>query len=251
MTIPYVIVYRLATFEHVRIFRFFDQALSNNFGMFLNPQRKNISFARFNIHSFIHNKLHPRRVLDHRQLACRRESGRLALLQESQAKPPLRKVAFLAVSTRSVDLHKLLQSFHSHFIMQVNTLPYSGWSRLTLCACLAVILAGQSASATYTCDTSLGNYYSYCVNVPDGASSSTLLPTILFLSGSGARNSGSSSNVKSLVSRLSSRAGLIREITLTSLSYGCQKSGYDGFGKKINEYLSGNKGADQTMAATQ
>ena len=46
----------------------------------------------------------------------------------------------------------------------------------------------------------------------------------MFLSGSGAR--GDASNVKSL-------------------------SGYDGFGKLINEYYSGNKGAAQTMAAEE
>lgn len=83
-----------------------------------------------------------------------------------------------------------------------------------------------SAYAKYECHTNLGSYYPYCVNVPDGASSSNKLPTILMLSGSGARNKGDSSAVKSL-------------------------SGYDGFGKVVNQYLSGNKGEDQTMAGEQ
>jgi len=99
----------------------------------------------------------------------------------------------------------------------------AGWTSRFLLPLVA--LAASSASsvgATFTCDTSLGTYYPYCVNVPDGVSSGDKLPTILFLSGSGAR--GPASNVKSL-------------------------SGYDGFGKLINQYLSGNKGADQTMAA--
>lgn len=60
----------------------------------------------------------------------------------------------------------------------------------------------------------------YCINIPDNASGK--LPCIMFLSGSGAR--GDASNVRSL-------------------------SGYDGFGKLINQYYSGNKGADQKMAA--
>jgi len=83
-----------------------------------------------------------------------------------------------------------------------------------------------SAYAKYECNTDLGTYYPYCVNVPDGASSSDKLPTILMLSGSGARNKGDSSAVKSL-------------------------SGYDGFGKVVNQYLSGNKGEDQVMAGEQ
>lgn len=86
------------------------------------------------------------------------------------------------------------------------------------------LLFAQSGHAKYECDTSLGSFYSFCVNVPDNASGK--LPTILMLSGSGARNDGDSSKVKML-------------------------SGYDGYGKVVNQYLSGNKGADQVMAGEQ
>lgn len=61
----------------------------------------------------------------------------------------------------------------------------------------ALISSTSIVQAKYECDTSLGNYYPYCINVPDGASDSDKLPTIVFLSGSGAR--GPASNVKSLV----------------------------------------------------
>lgn len=65
----------------------------------------------------------------------------------------------------------------------------------------ALLFFGEIArvQAKYTCDSSLGGFYSYCVNVPDNASGK--LPTILMLSGSGARNDGDSSKVKSLVRR--------------------------------------------------
>lgn len=72
-------------------------------------------------------------------------------------------------------------------------------SLLTLLPVLLLTAASstfQTVHATYTCDTSLGTYYPYCVNVPDDASGD--MPTVLFLSGSGAR--GSASDVESLVS---------------------------------------------------
>lgn len=65
--------------------------------------------------------------------------------------------------------------------------------------------------------------YPYCVSVPDGAGS-TKLPTVLFLSGRGAR--GPPSNVKSL-------------------------AGYDGFGKLVSEYAYGKKDDVHTLAATK
>jgi len=100
----------------------------------------------------------------------------------------------------------------------------SGWSaRASLIALLAMCAACASpARAALECSTSLGTYYPYCVNVPDNASGK--LPAIMFLSGSGAR--GDASRVKEL-------------------------SGYDGVGKLINQYYSGNKGEAQTMAAEQ
>jgi predicted peptidase len=54
---------------------------------------------------------------------------------------------------------------------------------------ISTALLGFTASATYTCDTSFDNGYPYCINVPAGASASNKFPTILFLSGSGARGS--------------------------------------------------------------
>ncbi|KAK9900771.1 alpha/beta-hydrolase [Cystobasidium minutum MCA 4210] len=95
-------------------------------------------------------------------------------------------------------------------------------SVLAAAVSILAITSESLVQAKYTCDNSLGTYYPYCINVPDGASKSDKFPTIVFLSGSGAR--GPASNVKSL-------------------------SGYDGFGKLINQYLSGNRGAAQTMAA--
>lgn len=73
-------------------------------------------------------------------------------------------------------------------------------SFVALAAATALTTAPTLVQAKYECDTSLGTYYPYCINVPDGASSSDKLPTIVFLSGSGAR--GPASNVKSLVSNL-------------------------------------------------
>lgn len=90
-------------------------------------------------------------------------------------------------------------------------------STLSLVALATVALTSTPSSfvqAKYECDTSLGNYYPYCVNVPDDASSSDKLPTIVFLSGSGAR--GPASDVKSLVSVLSS-------LLFLSLSFGSFK----------------------------
>jgi len=89
-------------------------------------------------------------------------------------------------------------------------------------ALLALCASAVPARAALECSTSLGTYYPYCVNVPDNASGK--LPAIMFLSGSGAR--GDASRVKEL-------------------------SGYDGVGKLINQYYSGNKGEAQTMAAEQ
>lgn len=88
----------------------------------------------------------------------------------------------------------------------------------------ALLLCASSVSAKRTCDTSLGTFYPYCVNVPDGASDSEKLPTVLFLSGRGAR--GSASQVETL-------------------------STYDGFGKLVNEYNSGNTDEAHTLAATK
>lgn len=202
----------------------------------------------------------------------------------------------------------------------------------------ALISSTSLVQAKYECSTSLGTYYPYCINVPDGASDSDKLPTIVFLSGSGAR--GPASNVKSLVScfvafsiprsftflyctcgwfrmisgiearlktiyslriilsrytvsaasiygrevshkssiastipRLDDPDALVNHtassistilirhfypyhsrvnhsiLTVSLLPYPFQQSGYDGFGKLINQYLSGNKGEAQTMAA--
>jgi len=52
--------------------------------------------------------------------------------------------------------------------------------------------------AKIECDTSLGTYYPYCINIPDGAQSGQKFPTIVFLAGSGAR--GPPSKVRELVS---------------------------------------------------
>ena len=79
-------------------------------------------------------------------------------------------------------------------------------------------------SAKYTCDTSLGKYYPYCINIPDNVKQGEKLPTILFLSGSGAR--GPASDVRSL-------------------------SGYDGIGKLVYRYNAGQRGEAETLAATQ
>ncbi|KAL7009453.1 hypothetical protein EMMF5_001084 [Cystobasidiomycetes sp. EMM_F5] len=98
--------------------------------------------------------------------------------------------------------------------------PAAGRSstRSVLAMTAALALSALSVTAnTITCDTSLGEA------VPDGAGS-TKLPTVLFLSGRGAR--GPPSNVKSL-------------------------AGYDGFGKLVSEYAYGKKDDVHTLAATK
>ncbi|KAK9900772.1 alpha/beta-hydrolase [Cystobasidium minutum MCA 4210] len=89
---------------------------------------------------------------------------------------------------------------------------------------LAITNEVSVVQAKYTCDTSLGNFYPYCVNVPDNAKSGQKFPTIMMLSGSGAR--GPASQVKML-------------------------SGYDGDGKLLNQYFSGNRGQAQKAIAEQ
>lgn len=77
----------------------------------------------------------------------------------------------------------------------------SSSSLLTIATTLLAITTNYSVQAKYTCDTSLGNFYPYCINVPDNAAKNgQLLPTILMLSGSGAR--GPADKVKMLVSLL-------------------------------------------------
>lgn len=95
-------------------------------------------------------------------------------------------------------------------------------ARSTLSAVLSLSLILTTANAKYVCDTSLGSYYPYCVNIPDGATEK--MPAILFLSGSGAR--GDAKDAKSL-------------------------STYDGIGKLVSQYNSGNRGDAQTIAATK
>jgi hypothetical protein len=100
----------------------------------------------------------------------------------------------------------------------------SSLARRTALAAVLGLFCGGSASSKRTCDTSLGTFYPYCINVPDGASDGEKLPTVLFLQGRGAR--GSADQVKTL-------------------------STYDGFGKLVNEYESGNTDDAHTIAATK
>lgn len=100
----------------------------------------------------------------------------------------------------------------------------SNSKRTALAAVLSLFAHISSISAKRTCDTSLGTFYPYCINVPDGASDGEKLPTVLFLQGRGAR--GDASQVKTL-------------------------STYDGFGKLVNEYESGNTDDAHTIAATK
>lgn len=88
---------------------------------------------------------------------------------------------------------------------------------------LALIGLFKLSTAATTCNTDL-QYYPYCISIPDGASNSKLIPTVLFLQGRGAR--GPASNVQSLAT-------------------------YDGFGKLVSEYNGGNRGDAQTIAATK
>lgn len=70
---------------------------------------------------------------------------------------------------------------------------------VTLAATAATLLSTPSfVHAKLECDTSLGTFYPYCINIPDGASGGQKFPTIVFLSGSGAR--GDPSRVRELVS---------------------------------------------------
>ena len=70
---------------------------------------------------------------------------------------------------------------------------------LALAAVAALVVTPSFVHAKIECDTSLGTFYPYCINIPDGASSSGQnYPTIVFLSGSGAR--GPPSKVRELVS---------------------------------------------------
>lgn len=109
-----------------------------------------------------------------------------------------------STASSSSSLHRCHQSGRSRCSTPTETSsrPRSSRGAQTLNIASLLLLAGQvaTAAAKYQCFTNLGSYYPYCVNVPDSASSSDQLPVILMLSGSGARNSGDSSNVKSLVS---------------------------------------------------
>lgn len=100
----------------------------------------------------------------------------------------------------------------------------SNLARRTALAAVLSLACASSVSGKRTCDTSLGQFYPYCINVPDGASDGEKFPTVLFLQGRGAR--GSADQVKTL-------------------------STYDGFGKLVNEYESGNTDDAHTIAATK
>jgi hypothetical protein len=88
------------------------------------------------------------------------------------------------------------------------------------------------------CARHTANGSSVC-SVPDGAAKGSKIPTVLFLSGRGARGS----DVQSLVSR---------RLDLPSRPLNMRwQSTYDGFGKLVSSYNSGNRGEAETIAATK
>lgn len=94
---------------------------------------------------------------------------------------------------------KMTSTTHSINTGRSSSSTSTSTSFLKTISTTALVLASLVAPtvAKYECFQEM-KYYPYCVNVPDDASSSDKLPTIVFLSGSGAR--GDSSKVKSLVS---------------------------------------------------
>lgn len=107
----------------------------------------------------------------------------------SSPRSPLFQVCTPSVSSRTL-LHK--QQCNTSRMVHFKT------RILSLAALLLTLTTTPSlVHAKYECDTSLGNFYPYCINIPDHASNGNRLPTILMLSGSGAR--GPASQVRMLV----------------------------------------------------
>lgn len=106
----------------------------------------------------------------------------------------------LTTLTVAISFTSIRPSIHQVIAQHSTPISYTMLSTtaLALAAVAALISSPSLVQAKIECDTSLGTFYPYCINIPDGAQSGQNFPTIVFLSGSGAR--GPPSRVRELVS---------------------------------------------------